>query len=193
MDREILVHVDLNGVPVLAGRFWTHVRGGKESATFEYGKAWRENPVRFSLEPALSVGPGPYHTAPGRALFGAIGDSSPGRWGRALMKRAERRLAEGENRAPRTLFEADVLLLVDDEARQGALRFSLQEGGAFLRDGGGVRVPPLVELPQLLAATDSVEDDAETAEEKGICPDMTWSQLMPFTTSRTSAAFRPVA
>jgi serine/threonine-protein kinase HipA len=81
------------------------------------------------------------------------------------MKRAERKLADVEKRAPRTLFEADVLMLVDDEARQGALRFSLQEGGPFLRDGGEIRVPPLVELPRLLSATESVENDTETAEE----------------------------
>jgi len=34
-------------------------------------------------------------------MFGAIGDSVPDRWGRALMRRMERRLAEREGTAPR--------------------------------------------------------------------------------------------
>jgi len=51
-------------------------------------------------------------------MFGAIGDSAPDRWGRALMRRMERRRAEREGGAPRTLQEIDFLMLVDDEARQ---------------------------------------------------------------------------
>ena len=69
---------------------------------------------------------------PTRALFGAIGDSAPDRWGRVLMRRAERIRAEREGRAPRAVREIDCLLLVDDEARQGALRFAEREGGPFL-------------------------------------------------------------
>jgi len=165
MDREILVYVDIHNVPVLVGRLWTRVRNGKESATFEYNKDWIQNPYRFSLESALNLDPGPHHTAEGRSLFGAIGDSCPDRWGRALIKRAERQQAEKEGRNPRTLFEADVLLMVDDEARGGALRFAETEGGPFLRANAGNRVPPLIEIPALLAATEHLEDDCETAEE----------------------------
>jgi len=165
MDREILVYVDIHKVPVLVGRLWTRVRNGRESATFEYDQSWIENPYRFSLEPALTLGPGPHHTAEGRSLFGAIGDSCPDRWGRALIKRAERQQAEKKGRNPRTLFEADVLLMVDDEARGGALRFAETEGGPFLRANAGNRVPPLIEIPALLAATEHLEDDRETAEE----------------------------
>jgi len=165
MDREILVYVDLEKTPVLVGLLWTRARGRQESATFEYDNAWIKNPYRFSLEPALTVGPGPYHTTPDRALFGAIGDSAPDRWGRALMGRAERKAAEKEGRAPRTLCEADILLMVDDESRQGALRFAEQLGGPFLRPGEEGRVPPLMHLRQLLLASEHVENDAETAEE----------------------------
>ena len=55
-------------------------------------------------------------------MFGAVGDSAPDRWGRALIRRMELRRSEREGTAPRTLQEIDFLLLVDDEARQGALR-----------------------------------------------------------------------
>jgi hypothetical protein len=119
MDREALVYVDLDGVPHLMGRLWARTRKNKESATFEYDKTWLENPAQFSLEPALQVGPGPFHTPADTPMFGAIGDSAPDRWGRALMRRMERRRAEREGDAPRTLQEIDFLLLVNDEARQG--------------------------------------------------------------------------
>jgi len=123
MDKEILAHVDLDGVTCLVGRLWARARKNRESATFEYDSAWLERSARFSLEPALKLGPGPFHTPADTPMFGAIGDSAPDRWGRALMRRMERRRAEREGRAPRTLQEIDYLLLVDDEARLGALRF----------------------------------------------------------------------
>ena len=130
MDREVLVYVDLQGTPHLVGRLWARMRKDRESATFEYDKSWLAHPERFSLEPALKLGPGPFHTPSDKPLFGAIGDSAPDRWGRVLMRRAERRRAEREGQTPRTVREIDYLLMVDDEARQGALRFAEREGGA---------------------------------------------------------------
>jgi serine/threonine-protein kinase HipA len=165
MDREALVYVDLDGKPHLVGRLWARVRKNKESASFEYDKTWLENPARFSLEPALQVGPGAFHTPADTPMFGAIGDSAPDRWGRALMRRAERRRAERAGTAPRTLQEIDFLLLVDDEARQGALRFAERQGGPFLREEGVKRIPPLVELPELLSAAEHVVEDKDTEED----------------------------
>jgi len=164
MDREVFVYVDLRGEPVLVGRLWAHVRRGRESATFEYDPGWLDHPERFALEPALPLGPGPFHTTPGAPLFGPIGDSAPDRWGRVLMRRAERwRARQGE--APRTLNEIDYLLMVDDEARQGALRFSAAENGPFLAEHDTTRIPPLIELPRLLNATEHVINDDESDED----------------------------
>ena len=98
-------------------------------------------------------------------MFGAIGDSAPDRWGRALMRRMERRRAEHEKQTPRTLHEIDYLLLVDDEARAGALRFAETEGGPFLRQEEAKRIPPLVELPELLSAAEHVMEDTDTEED----------------------------
>jgi serine/threonine-protein kinase HipA len=165
MDRESLVYVDLDGRPHLMGRLWARARKDKESATFEYDPAWLEHPARFSLEPALKLGPGPFHTPADTPMFGAIGDSAPDRWGRALMRRMERRRAEREGGPPRTLQEIDFLLLVDDEVRQGALRFAEQEGGPFLREAEVKRIPPLVELPKLLAAAEHVLEEKDTEED----------------------------
>ena len=166
MDRQLFVYVDLAGRPILAGRLWMRVRKGNESATFEYDRQWLAHPTRFSLEPALTLGPGPHHTPAGRALFGALGDSAPDRWGRVLMRRAERRRAEQEKRQPRTLSEADFLMMVDDEARVGALRFAESEGGALDANRiGGLRIPPFIKLPGLLAASERVMNDKETDED----------------------------
>jgi serine/threonine-protein kinase HipA len=165
MDREVVVYVDLDGASHLVGRLWTRLRKNNESATFEYNPAWLQHPARFSLEPALTLGPGPFHTSADKPMFGAIGDSAPDRWGRTLMRRVERRRAEQEGKAPRTLHEADYLLLVDDEARQGALRFAEREGGPFLKEEGVKRIPPLVELPRLLSAAEHVIEDKDTDED----------------------------
>ena len=165
MDKDVLVYVDLQGTPRLAGRLWTRLRKNKESATFEYDKSWLAHPDRFSLEPALKLGPGPFHTPSDKPLFGAIGDSAPDRWGRVLMRRAERRRAEFEKETPRTLREIDFLLRVDDEARLGALRFAERDGGPFLAESGPTAIPPLLELPKLLSAADHVSEDSDTTED----------------------------
>ncbi len=165
MDREIFVYIDLNGEAMPVGRLWSRIRKGRESASFEYDQAWLENPQRFALEPALTLAPGPFHTLPGKALFGAIGDSAPDRWGRVLMRRAEHRRARQKGETPRTLFEADFLLLVDDEARQGALRFRTDPTGPFLAPENGFRIPPLVELPRLLSAAERVVAEREDDED----------------------------
>lgn len=165
MESGALVYADIDGIPVLVGRLWARMRKNRESASFEYDREWLANPQRFSLEPALQLGPGPFHTTPDRALFGAIGDSAPDRWGRVLMRRAERRRAERTGEAPRTLREIDYLLMVDDEARQGALRFAEQEGGPFLAHHDAPRIPPLIELPRLLSAADHVASDSASDED----------------------------
>ena len=61
--------------------------------------------------------------------------------------------------------EIDYLLMVDDETRQGALRFARQEGGPFLADDAAKKIPPLIELPKLLRAADRVSDDTDTEDD----------------------------
>jgi serine/threonine-protein kinase HipA len=165
MDREVLVYADLQGRPCLVGRLWWRTRKDRESATFEYDNSWLTHPERFSLEPALKLGPGPFHTPSDKPLFGAIGDSAPDRWGRVLMRRAERRRAERAGTAPRTLREIDYLLLVDDEARQGALRFREREQSPFLAEAGPTKIPPLIELARLLSSAEHVLSDTDTDED----------------------------
>ena len=166
MDRQVLVHVDFEGVTHSVGRLWTHARNGRESATFEYDPSWLHARDRFALDPSLMLTPGPFHTSGDKPLFGAFDDSAPDRWGRELMRRSERRRAEKESQPPHSLMEIDYLLQVDDETRQGALRFTSTEGGPFLASGiGATRIPPLIDLPHLLAAAECVVADVDTDED----------------------------
>jgi serine/threonine-protein kinase HipA len=164
-EPRALVYADVRGEARRVGRLWTSAGKGREAAGFQYDDEWLAARDSFALDPALPLGGGAFHTGGGRPLFGALDDCSPDRWGRSLVARAERRLARDEGRAPRTLFAADYLLGVSDEVRQGALRFAAVEGGPFLAASEGVSVPPLVYLPRLLAATDRVVADEESAED----------------------------
>ena len=165
MTEPVLVHVSLDGRTFRVGRLWIHRRGGRESATFRYKSSWLENPMRFALEPALGLSEGPFHTSPGKALFGAIGDSSPDRWGRMLISRRARKSGSDIERTSYAHSELDYLLSVSDETRQGALRFSNAPDGPFLAEPSASSAPPIFELSRLLSAARHVQEDRETDEE----------------------------
>jgi serine/threonine-protein kinase HipA len=163
-SKEVIVSISLGGEDVRVGKLWFHIRGSRESSTFEYDKKWLEHPEKFSLEPALNLTEGAFHTKQGINIFGAIGDSAPDRWGRVLMRRAETNRARSQNILPSTLLEIDYLLGVSDEARQGALRFSTpQDENIFLAPKQKTSIPPLVGLPNLLSATERFIEDNESA------------------------------
>ncbi|MAX25310.1 MAG: phosphatidylinositol kinase [Phycisphaeraceae bacterium] len=164
-SREVLVSIALGQTNHLVGRLWCHHRKGRESASFEYDPTWLKHPERFALEPALQLTPGAFHTGANQSLFGAIGDSAPDRWGRILMRRAESAMAKASEGLPHALGEVDYLLGVNDEARQGALRFSESVDGPYLSPKGQRAIPPLVDLPKLLLATERFLDDEENAED----------------------------
>jgi serine/threonine-protein kinase HipA len=165
MEQLIWVYVDLRGISLKVGRLWSHYRNGRESMTFEYDHSWLNHPDRFSLDPALQLVKGSFHAPPDKPVFGAMDDSSPDRWGRLLMRRYERKQALQEKRTPRTLKEVDFLLMVDDEARLGALRFKAEEQGQFLTTYDNQHIPPLVEVGKLLKATNHVLQESDTEED----------------------------
>src|SRR3984885_4430227 len=165
MEHAILVYVDLVGIPMKVGQLWGRFRNGRESMSFEYDRDWLNHPKRFSLDPALKLVSGSFHTSSDKPLFGAIDDSAPDRWGRLLMRRSERKNAEREKRTARALREMDFLLMVDDEGRQGALRFKREEQGPFLTTYGKNHIPPLVSVGKLLTAATHVMQDSDTEED----------------------------
>src|SRR5690348_6766511 len=120
---DIEVHIDFEAGLKRVGTLHRHARRGGEAISFEYHRAWLEDRACFSLEPSLGLGRGAFVPAGNLPIFGSIGDSAPDTWGRRLMQRAERRCADHERRAIRTLQELDYLLGVSDVSRLGALRF----------------------------------------------------------------------
>jgi serine/threonine-protein kinase HipA len=164
-EKTVHVYVSLGGKDILAGELWFHFRKGRESASFEYDRGWLTHAERFALEPALQLTEGAFHTRDDKPIFGAIGDSSPDRWGRTLMRRSEKKRADSANETPNTLMEADFLLGVNDETRQGALRFSKELDGPFLSPAQKNAIPPLIALPELLTASQKFLDAGESADD----------------------------
>jgi serine/threonine-protein kinase HipA len=158
------VHIELDGRTRPVGLARSNRVRGTETVLFEYAAGWLDDPERFSLEPALTLTRGAFAPPAGQATFGSIGDSAPDTWGRRLMQRAERRLAEREGRPVRTLAESDYLLGVADETRLGALRFRWAGEEVFqapIRAG----VPALIDLGRLLQITERILRDEETDED----------------------------
>ncbi len=164
-SQQIYVSIELGDETFKVGKLWFHQRGARQSASFEYEPEWLKHSEKFALDPALQLTEGAFHTTPDQILFGAIGDSAPDRWGRVLMRRAESARAKLAGETTRTLSEVDYLLGVNDEARQGALRFSLEDGGPYLTPKDKESIPPLIDLPRLLSATERYLNDDETAED----------------------------
>jgi serine/threonine-protein kinase HipA len=84
---------------------------------------------------------------------------------RALgIAKTERRQAEREGRAVRTLTESDYLLGVSDETRLGALRFRWV-GEQTFQAPSRAGVPSLIELGRLMQITERILRDEETDED----------------------------
>lgn len=158
---EILtyVHINLNGEDISVGRLWSYFNNGKESASFKYDENWLKFSRNFELEPYLPLAEGTIHTDNKKSIFASMSDCSPDTWGRLLIKRNEEKLAEQENRPHRQLNQLDYLLAVNDFSRQGALRFKKAPDGDFLTAKDKKAIPPLVDLPRLLAASERIIDD----------------------------------
>jgi len=164
MADDIEVYIDFaSGLKRVGTLYRTPHRGG-ETVSFKYHPDWLQEAARFSLEPALTLSRGTFTPPKGYPIFGSIGDSAPDTWGRRLMQRAERRLAEREHRTVRTLMEVDYLLGVSDVSRLGALRFR-RSGEEPFQAPSRSGVPGQVELGRLLQITERILRDEETDED----------------------------
>lgn len=163
-DGEAEVLVQIGGEDVLAGRLCSHRRHNIESSTFSYADEYLAREDAYALDPLLPLTSGQHQTPLGHKIFGAFSDCAPDRWGRMLIQRRQRREDGGAAAGERSFGEADFLLGVRDDLRQGALRFRDPGSGAFLssaEDG----VPHLVDLPRLLDFADRAERDVASEEE----------------------------
>lgn len=169
-QKKILVYEHFSSIePQLLGTlFVEHIRG-RESYSFEYETNWiKNNKYAISLDPDLQMYAGRQYPNKEKDIFGVFADSSPDRWGRVLMTRRERILAEQEGRKPRKLLDSDFLLGVYDETRMGAIRFKIDEDGPFLSDDDKTPTPPWTSLRTLEEAARQFENDESGLEQQWV-------------------------
>lgn len=131
---------------------------GVDTTEFIYDDAWLVGPG-WPISPDLPVCSG---RAVVEGLPGALADSAPDAWGRNLITRQWAGVARGAGRSGASPSEVDFLLGVHDQARQGALRLCVEDGGPFLAEAG--EVPRLIDLERLLDASRAVAShDADEA------------------------------
>lgn len=151
--------------PNLIGKLYVDIIRGQEVFSFDYNLDWLNKNSLFLLDPDLKFYGGRQFPID-KKIFGVFADSSPDRWGRMLMKRKERMMADKENRKPNKLYESDFLLGVYDETRLGALRFSLEKDGQFLADDKTTAAPPWTTLRTLEEAAREFEKDEMGVSDK---------------------------
>ena len=152
--------------PILMGKLYVNVIKGGESYSFEYDKDWLERTgLALTLDPELMPYSGRQYPT-GKNIFGLFADASPDRWGRVLMNKRERILAEKEGRKPSKLYDSDYLLGVYDETRMGGIRFKLDSEGPFLSDDKETAAPPWATLRTLEEASRNFENDETGLSEK---------------------------
>ncbi|WP_159705499.1 type II toxin-antitoxin system HipA family toxin [Arthrobacter sp. 18067] len=155
---EVLINEALAGVMDIE----TDGLSPREHVTFTYADSWMSAAEAFEVSPELPLRRGPQRPTQGRELFGSFQDASPDDWGKKLLfeELRQQALAKGAGRIPPT-GEAGYLLLVNDETRQGALRF--RENGQFLSSwgrGAGIRdLRALSEEARLFAETGEVKEE----------------------------------
>lgn len=166
-QKTIFVYDDFStDQPVLMGSLYVNVIKGGESYSFEYDKGWLgKTGLALTLDPELMPYSGRQYPT-GKNIFGLFADASPDRWGRILMNKRERILAEKEGRKPSKLYDSDYLLGVYDETRMGGIRFKENQEGSFLSDDKEAAAPPWATLRTLEEASRNFENDETGLTEK---------------------------
>lgn len=105
---------------------WTRQR----RMVFTYDRDWVASEGSFPISPEMPLDAGPHEPPASRYTPFAFDDAAPDRWGRDLINAEHRRASQMAGKLWQPLDEIGVLLAVNDETRQGALRFRVD--GSFL-------------------------------------------------------------
>lgn len=166
-SKTIYVFDDFSGdTATLMGCLHVDIMKGKESYSFEYDSEWlKNNSAAASIDPDILPFGGrqyPKHSS----IFGLFADASPDRWGRILMMKKERIIADKEKRKPKKLLDSDFLLGVYDETRMGGIRLKLDPDGEFLSNDKETATPPWATLRTLEEASRQFENDDVVLNER---------------------------
>ena len=161
---------------------------GANSYSFTFNNEWLRQHSDLFLSYDLNNYPGQQYTQPGKDIFGCFSDALPDRWGRTLLLRREQIVAAEEQRPVRRLSSFDFLTGIDDFSRMGGFRFKEDLDGEFINVSESLKIPPLTDIRELIAASAEIEK----CEENNMLPDRKWiAQLVQPGTSLGGA--RPKA
>ncbi len=188
--KKLYVYADFDWLKEveLIGELGYESLRGTDSYSFTFNNEWLKKHGGLFLSADLNNYPGPQYTQPEKDIFGCFSDTLPDRWGRTLMLRREQIIAAEEKRAIRRLSSFDFLTGIDDFSRMGGFRFKEALGGEFINVGKSLKIPPLTDIRELIAASAEIEK----SEENNRLPDKKWmAQLVQPGTSLGGA--RPKA
>ena len=170
--KRLYVFADFDWLkePRLIGELSYESLRGSDSYGFCYNDEWLKDYGGLFLSDDLNNYPGQQYTAPGKDIFGCFSDALPDRWGRTLINRREQILAKEENRPVRRLSSFDYLIGIEDFSRMGAFRFRESIGGDYINVSEILRIPPLTDIRELIAASSEIEK----SEDENRLPEMCW-------------------
>lgn len=143
---------------------------GSDSYSFTFSDEWLKKHGDLFLSDDLNNYPGQQYTQPEKDIFGCFSDALPDRWGRTLLLRREQIAATEENRSVRRLSSFDFLRGIDDFSRMGGFRFKEDQDGEFINVSESLKIPPLTDIRELIAASAEIEK----SEEDNVLPDRKW-------------------
>ena len=168
--KKLYVYADFDWLKEieLIGELGYESLRGSDSYSFKFADSWIKKYNAITLSEDLNNYPGIQYTQPNKDIFGCFADALPDRWGRTLHLRREQILAQEENRPIRRLSSFDFLTGIDDFSRMGGLRFKKTLDGESINADKSLRIPPLTDLRELIAASKEIEksEDANTLPEK---------------------------
>jgi len=160
--------------PKLMGELGYESLRGSDSYSFRYDEEWLQKYGALFLSADLRGFPGMQYTQPGHDVFGCFADALPDRWGRLLVARREQILAAEEQRPVRRLTSFDYLTGIDDFSRMGAFQFKHSLDGDFINTDTRLRIPPLSDIRELVAASHEIE----RSEDLNKLPEKRWIQQL---------------
>ena len=188
--KKLYVYADFDWLKEmeLIGELGYESLRGADSYSFTFNNEWLRQHSNLFLSDDLNNYPGQQYTQPDKDIFGCFSDALPDRWGRTLLLRREQIAAAEEKRPIRRLSSFDFLTGIDDFSRMGGFRFKEDLDGEFINVSESLKIPPLTDIRELIAASAEIEK----CEENNMLPDRKWiAQLVQPGTSLGGA--RPKA
>ena len=170
--KKLYVYADFDWLKEieLVGELGYESLRGSDSYSFSFQDEWLRMHGDLFLSEDLNNYPGMQYTEPGKDIFGCFSDALPDRWGRTLLLRREQIAASEEGRPVCRLSSFDFLTGIDDFSRMGGFRFKEEKDGDFINVDESLKIPPLADVRELIAASMEIEK----SEEENLLPAKKW-------------------